>query len=134
MSNSNWRIEHVYRVGDKIFETREKAEKHISSLHATALEEDQIEKNIQTILLERQIIREKLIEKYKENNTPQEKCQCNLSYSETCLVHFCTCEEFDKKFSEKSYDHYICSHHKNLHFRNKGCFWCHHTDCSKYGC
>ncbi len=53
----------------------------------------------------------------------EKKCSCKGNmYSSTCRVHKCTCE------SGK------CNRHTNLYFKNKGCYWCNYTDCSKYGC
>ena len=61
-----------------------------------------------------------------------DKCNCgNQDYSSKCLLHMCTRNILDKKFPEKEYNTLICDYHTNHYFRNKGCYWCKSSDCSR---
>lgn len=75
-------------------------------------------------------LHQRVVKLYMENKWPSDHCNCDgFDYSKSCLVidargnhHLCTCESG------------ICKRHTNLYFKNKGCFWCSHTDCSAHGC
>lgn len=47
----------------------------------------------------------------------------------------CTCEEGLPKNVDHRYSRYVtCLKHLSRYFKNKGCYWCYNTDCSKHGC
>ena len=61
---------------------------------------------------------------YNLKGWPHTECNCrrSMSYSDKCLVHFCSCEAGK------------CARHTNLHFKNNGCWKCGYTDCSLHNC
>ena len=109
------RIKQVYKLPDgRIFENYDDA--------MTELKNDDMLKYINESDDDKLIeIKNKLIEYYKLNNIDLQKCNCLNSKSDKCLLHYCTCP-------------LKCNRHTNLYFKNKGCYWCNYTDCSKYGC
>ena len=75
-------------------------------------------------------LHEQVVQLYMVNGWSSDHCNCDkFDYSEKCLVvddrgnhHLCTCKAG------------ICKRHTNRYFKNTGCYWCAHTDCSAHGC
>jgi hypothetical protein len=127
MSSLDSEIQIVYRCGNQIFESKKDAEAYLASKETDKITFQQTLTNIS----------DEIQHLTAELEGPQGKeCRCNMgqSCSESCPVHLCTCDTIGKRYPQKEYDHYVCKHHTNTYFRNKGCFWCANTDCSKNGC
>lgn len=95
-------IETVYRVYGKIFNTKNDAENYVEKMHNLRREI-----NVRMINLWKEELKEQLIQEYLEKNLPLTSCQCP---SDKCLVHFCTCRNFEM-FPEKHLDPHRCAYH-----------------------
>lgn len=114
------KIEQYQTIDGNLFNTVEAAQQHCEEIKRDKqkqLEVDEAKREKQQQMIE---ACKKL---YFANEWPDDKCNCYpIGFSSECLVHLCTC------------DAGICDRHTSLYFKNKGCFWCGYTDCSKYGC
>ncbi|XWV26350.1 putative orfan [Tupanvirus soda lake] len=121
-----------YRVGNKIFDT-------IADASAYCTSETQKQsiylQNKKYILDKKEEIRNTIKNIYTELGMTFDQCNCmGQDYSSQCLKHLCTCDLFNGQFTGKECDSLICDHHTNQFFRNSGCYWCRHSDCSKWHC
>lgn len=126
-------IKSAFKVGDKYFDKETDAKEFAQTLTTETIK---IKKLLNYIKNLKKETREKLEETYKKENKEKNECHCGSSdFSNTCLKHLCTCSIFEEKiFKEQEYDHFICDYHTNLHFRNQGCYYCRHKDCSQFNC
>lgn len=126
-------METVYRVNGIIFETEQEAQKY-EDKHKKI--QSEINENINKIRDIRNNLKYTIVQEYQELKLDFAKCRCDnySDYSDKCLAHLCTCDILDKIYPDKIYDQYICQYHTNLYMRNKGCFHCRSTDCSKWSC
>ena len=124
-------VQSCYKVGGSIFNTLEEATNYSSKLK----DESRIkEENITNILRLKTNKKEALELKYDNLGIKHEVCRCeHKDYSSDCLRHLCTCE-IEKDYPQEEYRRYVCNHHTNIGFKNKGCFYCRHSDCSMYNC
>ena len=121
-----------YRVGKKIFDSLDEANK---CCKAQSNDPTIFEQNKNFILAKKSEIRKQIENTYTQSGMPFDKCNCgNQEYSNKCLVHMCTCDILDKQFPEEKYKSFVCDYHTNQYFKNKGCFWCRHSDCSRWYC
>ena len=80
-------------------------------------------------------IKKKVIASYDQTATPYDQCNCEKGedYSTKCLEHLCSCH-LEKEYPGKKYEKHVCDYHTNVLFKNKGCFWCRHSDCGRWYC
>ena len=125
-------VKTAFKVDDKYFDDIEEAKLYSNKLEN---QKTQLQKDLQHIVDIKENSRKLIRELYQKNNFDPNTCNCDTGrdYSDKCIKHLCTCNIL-KQFSDGKYDHYICDYHTNLAFRNTGCYWCRHRDCSKFFC
>lgn len=121
-----------YRVGEKIFDTIEDAQQCCDQQNS---QRNTTDTKVELINQFKKNLVEKISKYYTQHNIQTNQCNCDgRYYSDNCLLHLCTCDLFDKLFPEKEFDQLVCNYHTNVGFRNKGCYWCKNSDCSKNHC
>ncbi|XWV25090.1 putative ORFan [Tupanvirus deep ocean] len=120
-----------YRVGNKYFDTIAEASAFCASEND---KQNLFLQNKKYILDKKEEVRNTIKDVYINSGLTFDQCNClGQDYSSQCLKHLCTCGLFSQ-FTDKEYDSLICDHHTNQFFKNGGCYWCRHSDCSKWYC
>lgn len=110
-----------FTVYGKSFSTLEKAELYKKETDSLILEQKKKENKIRQEMVEKKnILFGNCKSLYREKGFDDRMCTCNKYFSETCLVHFCSCSAG------------ICDRHTSRD--NQGCYWCGYTDCNKWNC